>query len=361
MTRIKIKGFKIFEDRHGKLRCYHRKTGIPIDLAKYPLGTVGFIAECQRINERIETKSREMKAGTLGKLILTYRQSYEFDSLAKTTRRGYESTFRYLQPFWDIPLQDMQRPYVIRMRDKAYKKNGRGRANYLLATLSMLFNWAINHGLADHNPAQGIKKIKRPRDLPDANRPWTDAERIAVLEAAPWKLKVAIALCMYSGLREGDALRLRKDQYDGSIISIKTAKAGKEVICVVPDVLHLLLKKAPPHFAETLAANSRGKSWTEDGFRTEWMKLRYRLEQEGKIEKGLTIHGLRHTVGKTLKELGYENKEIALALGHTEAMAAHYSKKADLTNLSHKMTAAFNNVEKEKVSNLLQKVSNLTE
>ena len=27
MTVIRVKGFKIFDDRHGHKRCYHRKTG----------------------------------------------------------------------------------------------------------------------------------------------------------------------------------------------------------------------------------------------------------------------------------------------------------------------------------------------
>lgn len=28
MTRVRVKGFKMFTDRHGKQRCYHRHTGV---------------------------------------------------------------------------------------------------------------------------------------------------------------------------------------------------------------------------------------------------------------------------------------------------------------------------------------------
>jgi hypothetical protein len=31
MPVIRVKGFKIFKDRHGRERCYHRKTGEKID------------------------------------------------------------------------------------------------------------------------------------------------------------------------------------------------------------------------------------------------------------------------------------------------------------------------------------------
>ena len=42
MTVVRVKGFKIFKDRHGRKRCYHRKTGEKIDLAKAPMGSAEF-------------------------------------------------------------------------------------------------------------------------------------------------------------------------------------------------------------------------------------------------------------------------------------------------------------------------------
>lgn len=49
MTRIRVKGFKVFADRYGAKRCYHRATGEKIDLKKAPLGSAGFFAEVARI------------------------------------------------------------------------------------------------------------------------------------------------------------------------------------------------------------------------------------------------------------------------------------------------------------------------
>ena len=45
MTQVRVKGFKIFNDRHGKQRCHHRETGHKVDLklglttASLPFGT----------------------------------------------------------------------------------------------------------------------------------------------------------------------------------------------------------------------------------------------------------------------------------------------------------------------------------
>jgi hypothetical protein len=67
MTIIRVKGFKIFRDRHGQSRCYHRKTGVPIDLKKTPIGSAEFIAECAKI-AALQKGTEKEKPGTLGSL-----------------------------------------------------------------------------------------------------------------------------------------------------------------------------------------------------------------------------------------------------------------------------------------------------
>jgi integrase len=81
-------------------------------------------------------------------------------------------------------------------------------------------------------------------------------------------------------------------------------------------------------FCVTLA----GDPWTPDGFDTVWHRFRTRLEAEGKIGTGLTLHGLRHSLGTMLKEAGLADGEIADVLGHSSiAMARHYSREAGLS------------------------------
>lgn len=46
--------------------------------------------------------------------------------------------------------------------------------------------------------------------------------------------------------------------------------------------------------------------------------------------KGLTFHGLRHTVGKRLADAGCDTRDIQAWLGHrTAAMSEHYAREAD--------------------------------
>jgi hypothetical protein len=116
MTIIRVKGFKIFRDRHGHWRCYHRKTGIPIDLKKTPIGSAEFIAACANI-AAIGDKAVMEKPGTLGLLIHDYRKSLAFQGLAPQTQSDYQRIFDYLRPITDTPLRRFDRPLVVRIRD----------------------------------------------------------------------------------------------------------------------------------------------------------------------------------------------------------------------------------------------------
>jgi hypothetical protein len=137
MTAVRVKGFQIFEDRHGKWRCYHRKTGTKIDLSKAPLGSAEFFAECARLIEF--AKSMTPKPGTLGLLIAAYRAHTAFQDLAPRTQSDYQRVFDYLKPIADTSLMRFDRPLVVRIRDKAAEKKGRKFGNDLKARLSMVF------------------------------------------------------------------------------------------------------------------------------------------------------------------------------------------------------------------------------
>jgi hypothetical protein len=206
MTIVRVKGFKIFLDRHGRWRCYHRKTGTPIDLAKSPLGSAEFFADCARISALMTATAP--KPGTLGMLISAYRDHPAFRDLAPRTRSDYQGVFEYLRPIADTPLVKFDRPLVVRIRDKAAASRGRKFANDVKARLSTLFGWGSERGYLAGNVASNIKDIRRPKGKPDANRPWADEERDAVLAASPAHMRPAIALMMFTGLGPRDALAL---------------------------------------------------------------------------------------------------------------------------------------------------------
>lgn len=329
MTVVRVKGFQVFKDRHGKWRCYHRRTGTPIDLVKVPMGSAEFFAECSRIAEF--SKAAAPRPGTLGLLIAEYRAHAAFLDLAPRTRSDYQAVFDYLKPIADTPLVRFNKPLVVRIRDKAAGSKGRKFANDVKARFSGLFAWGSERGYIGANVAAGIKDIRRKKGLPDANRPWADEERDAVLAAVPAHMKPAIGLMMYAGLGPKDALSLPRNFYRPGEIATKRSKTGEPVFWPVPEPLAEIFDAAPRHSATTLCANSSGLPWTESGFRASWRPIKLKLEKAGRIGPGLTLYGLRHTVAVILREIGHDERTIADALGQkTIEMARHYAKGADL-------------------------------
>src|SRR5262245_31200266 len=108
MTVVRVTGFQIFRDRHGRMRCYHRKSGIAVDLVKRPMGSSEFFAECARISALLSAVAP--KPGTLGLLIQSYRADAIFADLAPRTRADYQRIFDYLKPIADTAL----RPLIVR-------------------------------------------------------------------------------------------------------------------------------------------------------------------------------------------------------------------------------------------------------
>lgn len=335
-----------FESKTGKRYSYHRATGKRV-MAEY--GTAEFVAEVARLNEEAAERPKPTTADTLGELIVLYR-AVQFQSLSERTRADYQKVFDYLTPMHGLGLSTFTSGGVVKIRDKAFAKHKRRFANYVVAVLSVLFEFACERELVEKNPViRRVKKIRRPKGTPDANRPWTDKERFVVLREAPMQLRVPLALCAYIGLREGDALAFQRASYNGQDIEVVTSKAGVRVWWKCPRALKLVLDTAPAgkeKAAPYMCLTSRLQPWTESGFRASWRRLKLRLEKEGKIGPGLTIHGLRHTVATYLRQEGFDSRTIADALAQKrEEMAMHYSKTADLRKKMVAVTEAIDRMD----------------
>jgi len=108
VTIVRVKGFQIFSDRHGKMRCYHRLSRVAVNLDRAPIGSPAFFAECARISAQ-SIPTTAAKPGTLGKLIAQYRGSEAFLDLAPRTQADYLRCLDYLQPLQDVALARLDR------------------------------------------------------------------------------------------------------------------------------------------------------------------------------------------------------------------------------------------------------------
>jgi len=228
-----------------------------------------------------------------------------------------------------MPLMQLNGAAVIKIRDRALAQKKRRFANHVLQVLGTILNWGKPRDLAPGNPAAGIPKIPRPRDMAKANRAWTEAERDMVLGEATGGLKIAIALGTFAGMRIGDAVRVTWSIYDGENLEWRQGKTGDTVWLPTHRDLRALLD-VTPRLATTIVTGAAGRPLKESGLAKAFRTLILRLEREQKIGDSLTFHGLRHTAGKMLADLGADTRAIQALLGQRSlSMAIHYSQEAD--------------------------------
>lgn len=326
MVIMRLKGIKVARAK-GRVYYYHRATGERI---KAEFGTAAFVDEARRLDEKAAGKAKPGK-NTLGALIIAYKASPEWQGLRERTRADYEKVFEWFDKGCELSLSQLTPPIVIGLRDKANRQHKRRFANYVVTVISLLCNWGKPRGWIDANPAHRMPKIRRPRGALKINRAWTDEERIVVLEAAKGGLKVGIALGMFAALARVDIVNWPRDGYTGQRIVGTRRKTGEPVNVLCHPVLKELIENRPFPEAKTLVTTEKGLGYSEEGFATLFFRLVKRLETEGKVAPGLSIHGLRHTYGKTLAETWADARTIARAIGDkTTAMGEHYSREARL-------------------------------
>ena len=264
------------------------------------------------------------------------RNNSRLERCPKSTRLKSSQT----RPIWSslrahcLPTSAMRCRCGLRRR--VSEKSGRRMANNICAVLSIIVEFAREKEWLPNYSVRGIRRLRRDRgpsstvrgQSQNADRP----KRRASLSQGCDRLG---RVC---GISEGDRSARQKDAIRDGAIHVVTEKRDVAVTMPIHRELASILENAPEHAAVTIAANSRGHSWRESGFNSTFSKFIDRLEAEKKIAPGLTMHGLRHTVGTRLREAGAELDDVRRLLGQkTLSMAQHYSESADRSEEAREM------------------------
>lgn len=310
----------------GRVYYYHRASGARLPNDPH---SPEFVAALARLNSG-NAPVPNVQPGTFGALVAAYRASPEFARLAPRTSADYQGVLNWLRGIDAMPIVQLDGPAMLAIRDKALAQKKRRFANHVLQVIGTLLNWGKPRRLSLGNPLAGIRgiKIPRPRDLPRANRPWSDDETAAVLGAATGGLRVALALACYAGMRGGDIVRVTWAAYDGAALTWRQGKTSGEVwLPCLPELKAIL--DAAPKTATTIATQQNGTPMTEAGLRKAFRTLILRLLRDGQVAPGLTLHGQRHRIGDALMEAGGSLEMVQAVLGQRSIAAPqHYSRGA---------------------------------
>lgn len=247
--------------------------------------------------------------------------------LAETTLENYRASAANLSAvFGRIALPDLTPAHVYRY----LTERGDVQANRDRALLSVTYTHARRIGaFMGDNPAKGLqfRNPETPRD-----RYVTDAELDAIIAAASPKLGCMARFIELTGIRQGDALRVKLADLDDEGFTYWNSKGKKwqglewspELTAVVEDAKKLWRRFGREWLFESRPKGKHAKRgvgpYTPSGLRALWRVAR--------AKAGLSdvrLHDLRGKAGSD-KETDQEAQDL---LGHTDGKVTkrHYRRK----------------------------------
>ncbi len=293
------------------LYFYHRASGRRLEgQPNTPEFLVSFAEAERSLGQRDQ--------GTLAGLIREFDASAELARKAESTREEYRRMFRAIEDaFGDAPLAALEDPRfagdVFNWHDQVAARTPR-EADNRLAVLSVILGWARRRHKIKANPlADGFERAHRSDR---SEIVWEERDIEAFISVASAELIMALMIALYTGLRQGDILRLPWSGYDGQFITTtvsKTSRTGsvpRRVEIPVHSDLKAMLD-ALPRRSTMILTNTRGQPWTQR-FQTSEGKAR-RLAGLRKLH----FHDVRGTAITRLSEAGATPQEVATITGHS--------------------------------------------
>lgn len=187
--------------------------------------------------------------------------------------------------------------------------------------LHMIYNYAIVSGKASVNPCTAVSL---PRNLPVKKRSLpTDNAMEAVKKGGNQPFGLFALICLYAGLRRGEALALQYEDIDKTNGVIHVTKAvefvgnnphlkSPKTASGVRDVILLnILADAIPSGKGYLFSRADGGLLTKTQYRKRWSAYCKAIGYE------ITAHQLRHGFATILYEAGVPDKDAQELLGHS--------------------------------------------
>lgn len=302
-------------DKKGVL--YFQRRGQKTTRMQHKPGTKEFALEYAALLNGAQPVSPTGK--TFSALIASYIRSQRYRKLAPRTGRDYDKVLVWAKAkLGPLPVANMQRKDVIRARD-ANAETVRF-ANYIVQVLRILMEHAIDMGWRQDNPAKGVSLLKADTAPREA---WPSDKIAAFRSAADGRALLIFELCLGTGQRIGDVLKMRWSDIDGDGIKVTQGKTGAVLwVPFTPQLREVLA--STQKLGVTICAWGRGKPTSYRGAADMVMTVRRQIGAEA-----YDLHGLRYSAAAELAALGCSDELIMAVTGHaTSAMVKKYAGPA---------------------------------
>lgn len=295
------------------------------------------------------------------------------DRQADLRDASYVEMARYMERYWadlhPLAVKATPRQRIVEALDKIAEEHGRVAADRARAALSSFFAWAIDRGLLDASPVQGIQ---RRAASAARTRVLKETELVEVWNACESDdYGRIVRLLILTGQRRAEIGDLSREEIaaDWSQIELppeRTKNARPHLVPLTPAALVIVreaILEADRHQAALSRSTSSGKREAVEraflfgigakGFQG-WSKAKSSLEDrvwkarrkagEMRPMPAWTLHDIRRTVVTHLHERGFAHPHVVEAIvnhvsGHRGGVAGVYNKALYLAERRAALTA----------------------
>lgn len=290
------------------------------------------------------TEKRKADKGTVAAVVEEYIAARKEDWSEGEAKRATARLNRHIRPhIGNIRLEKLTRRDVRQMHDDI-TKSAPYEANRSVELLRAVINWALSEGgwrAADlyegENPATRIRMNREK-----VRREWIQPEELPrVLQAIDAEENVWVRaffrMVLFTGARKSELLNLKWPDVDlkrKRVTFRDTKNKTDHDLPLAPPAVELL-RRLPRTLGNpyVFCGHVSGRPLVNPY--KPWARI---LKRAG-IERRITIHDVRRTVGSLLATQGYSTQQIGKLLNHKSAITAKvYAEIAD--QAKHDMTAA---------------------
>jgi len=256
-------------------------------------------------------------AYTVRKLVTEYEDSADFARKAMTTQRTYAKYLRrVVKELGDFPVNDVHRADVRTALKPAIETPG--AFNLTLSVIGTIFKWAREHDKTEADPTKDIKKM----DM-GTREPWPDYVLEAALTSDDNRIRLAVHILYFTGLRINDALKLRWTNIQNGFVNViptKTVRFHKALKIKIAQELADELAQTPRR-GMTILSQANGKPI---GYA---IMLRDLKEFVADFSIDVVPHGLRKNAVNSLLEAGCTVPEVSAITGQSFNVVEQYAKR----------------------------------
>jgi integrase len=252
--------------------------------------------------------------GTFGELAALYMVRHAWVNL-KSPRHHEEALRRDLLPRWrDTPLAEVTRREISDLLGQLINRGARAQANQMKKYISGIWSWGLEQGIAESNPAAGMKVPVRltPRDRYLSEREiavlWQTLDQRSEVLAGAYKA-ILLTAC-----RPGEVLGLRWEEIseDGRWWVIPEARSKNGLahrVFLTPPMRQILAARRAAAGASPFVFPT-----TRDGSAPQRFQTHEKLRQAVGFE--FNPHDLRRTASTHLARLGVQDEIREALLNH---------------------------------------------